>query len=616
MPNPSSEIINPENPLLTAYSVQEIIRILRKIDENIVALHACSAEDFLTLNNHFKNYYRESKTISGNASSLFDIISGNPNKEFHNHLMQVQENVNLLSRQFEAFIEKSGKQVEDLFNQFNLIFVPLNNYRQNVSTLKYLAANLSLNARYESRQKESIVEGDSKQMAAHIEDLKQKLHKFDQSLTHARKDNFSILGKLDELRHATVENIVSISGRIDSSISTLSRKHKEAVKKIPVLREKTENSSSNIGKIITHLQYHDIIRQKIEHIQSTQQEILIELQSLEEGENEKTNLHSQAKVFMKIRDIAGLQAAQLLHANKQYQVAIENITNQFMEIGDNMATISALCQELSTYHEGNHSTVLDEVLRNLEDANGFPASFARGSANFEHHLSVFREDFDKLLGQFHEIEEMDSNLHSLAAKTLEDFKTGSKEEEKTLDQTQSLLNDIKASMKQAAGMIESCRVSNLELQQQMQLLSNGNEFSRRINEISHNLPFMLEILKKDNEHLHLLLSETTAMSDKIVGNIKTSIQNVKYYDYFEKMIDEIINELNTINIRLNAGNQTDDMSKENNLKLLKERYTMQSEHDIHDHIASSEKGNLSMLEQKDLIQPNQVDENDDNLELF
>lgn len=603
------------NPLLFAYSVNEIIQVLNAIDLKIVALHKCSSDDFLTLNEHFKNYYRESKTISGSASNVFDLISGNTNEEFHTNLSTFNKKFHSLAGNFEIFIQQNGKLIDELFSQLSLLFVPLNNYRQNISTLKYLAANLTLNICYEEEKKSMILKQDSNDMVDLIENLKTRLHKFDLMLTHARKNNSDILGRLADLRYTTLENISSISERINSSINLLSRKHQEAVKKIPVLRGKTENSSSSIAKIITNLQYHDIIRQKIEHIQATQKEILEELQQLEKNASEITRLHIQAKTFMKIRDIAGLQAAQLLHANKEYQMAIENITNRFIEIGDNTATISMLCQELSVYSEGSEGTLFDEIRKNLEDANKLAINFSRGSIQFESFLLVFYSEFTKVVDSFNEIKALDKKLESLIDKTIADAEAENAVEIPTVKQIKNLLNDINGSISQAGEIIEHCSKMEGKLKYHMNSFSGGSAFPEELSEFSYKLPVVIETINNNNEKLRTLVHEIKSLSDRMISSIKTSIQNVKYYDYFEKTIDEIINELNTINIRLNSGDNLNAQMKEENLKYLREKYTMESEHLIHDKIASSDAG-LNILQEKDGLDPKARDENDENLELF
>jgi hypothetical protein len=60
------------------------------------------------------------------------------------------------------------------------------------------------------------------------------------------------------------------------------------------------------------------------------------------------------------------------------------------------------------------------------------------------------------------------------------------------------------------------------------------------------------------------------------------VEQVKYYDFFEKIMLEIVTELNNIYSKLD--NNTISVLKNNkaeNLKSLEERYTMESERIVH-----------------------------------
>ncbi|MCK7511950.1 MAG: hypothetical protein MZV70_53165 [Desulfobacterales bacterium] len=83
-------------------------------------------------------------------------------------------------------------------------------------------------------------------------------------------------------------------------------------------------------------------------------------------------------------------------------------------------------------------------------------------------------------------------------------------------------------------------------------------------------------------------------------NIKTSIEGVKYYDYFEKSIDEIIVQLSTVNKRLTAED-TGTISHEEALKYIRDKYTMASEHYIHDKILKKEEqGDTDLFDMQNL----------------
>jgi len=286
-----------------------------------------------------------------------------------------------------------------------------------------------------------------------------------------------------------------------------------------------------------------------------------------------------------------------------------------VEIGDNTATISTLCLELSIYSEGSEATLFDEIRKNLEDANKLAINFTHGSKQFEKYLLVFYTEFTKVVDSFHEITNLDNKLANLIDKTISDAKSGNETESSTIQQINSLRGDIRSSIAQANEIISHCAKMESKLKLQMDRFSQGSAFPEELSEFNSNLPLIINTINNNNEKLHLFVHEIGMLSDQIISSIKTSIQNVKYYDYFEKMIDEIINELNTINIRLHSGEAMDPAMKEENLKYLKEKYTMESEHLIHAKITASENG-FDVIRKSDTPAPETRNENDDNLELF
>jgi hypothetical protein len=130
------------------------------------------------------------------------------------------------------------------------------------------------------------------------------------------------------------------------------------------------------------------------------------------------------------------------------------------------------------------------------------------------------------------------------------------------------------------------------------------EFLERYNELNSNL-------NVTNENIYKILDENQQLSYKISEDIKSSLEQIKYYDYFDKVIEEIIQKLNEINIRLqNIDESIAAGETHQTLETLKQRYTMQSEHVIHDNISVHKNIDLQHLDSTG------VDEDDDNLELF
>ncbi|MBO4772963.1 MAG: hypothetical protein J5595_10540, partial [Bacteroidales bacterium] len=85
-----------------------------------------------------------------------------------------------------------------------------------------------------------------------------------------------------------------------------------------------------------------------------------------------------------------------------------------------------------------------------------------------------------------------------------------------------------------------------------------------------------------NQKIEQILTNNSKLSLNLSSEIKSSVEQVKYYDFFEKIMLEIVTELNNIYSKLD--NNTINVLRNNkteNLKSLEERYTMESERIIH-----------------------------------
>ena len=97
----------------------------------------------------------------------------------------------------------------------------------------------------------------------------------------------------------------------------------------------------------------------------------------------------------------------------------------------------------------------------------------------------------------------------------------------------------------------------------------------------------MDTLDKDNEELDMVLFQNRELNLNILGKIENVINKVDYYDYFEKIVEQVISRLNNINLRLKPSHSgNDQVNKATNLKDIKNTYTMESERIIHDKVVS------------------------------
>ncbi len=597
--------------LLNKYSISEVISIFSDIDEKIISLHKCSSEDFLGLNDQFKKSYKEAKIVADNAAGIFEILSDkNQSANFLDQIESYHQQLSEYNRAVSSSIGHLHVFFERLSRNLDLMFVSTNNFNQNLMSLKLLATNLKLNNPL--NDKKNNLDAPVNTVARLIDNIKIVYNSFTNNLEDLKENADHSLWSVDRLNHSYRGEMDKVLSRIKSGKELLSEKNKESMIRIPELTKATENSSQNIAKIITNLQYHDIIRQKIEHVQRVHKEILNELSQYDGQDTNSLSIDGKMNCYIKIRDIAGLQASQLLHANKEYQNAIETITQRLLDLGDNMNSISDMCEQFTGDQSESSPNYFEDILRKLQEASHFKndisninMEYLKITENAITKLEVFGKSYGRIC-------DADNKLQKVVAsflKILEDAK-----DQKTVSMIQEIIKDIEDSVEKIGMHVKTIDELKDSTINNIPVIISEEKNRQILEDIATNSSRVLSMMAEKNTRLFELLKANKDISGNISLEIKQAVADVKYYEYFDNMIEKIIAELNSISTKLSPCGVAGETSKES-LERLKQHYTMQSEHAIHEYNASKHhKGEIDIFEGNSVIQTNADD--DDNLELF
>lgn len=595
--------------LLNALSVDEAMQAFNIIDNEILQLLQSSSEDFLSLNDHFKTYHKESKHISQNASKLIEIITDDKTTSSFDKLKNFKDGFIKLTKVFSEHVEYLDVEIQKTTNKIENLKIGHSNYKQNLLSLKILLANLKID-NISDNNKSNEIEQKTENIKALILTSDTLVEQF----VSIALESYLLLNKIKKENYDQVQKL---NDNIEIGVELFQKKYNEASQLYPSFKELTEKNSVNLATIITNLQYHDIIRQKIEHIQRTHKDIIGDLESFKKMEDSQILLHSKAKTFLKIRDIAGLQAAQLLHANKQYQVAINEIGLNLENIGNDMISITNICSNL--VRKSTHTKVyfINNILENLKTAHDYHNKLIDFVKNIKEHTQALSEKYSEFSKISTEIHSQKESIKSILNEIIIKYKENSGVESKTIQQLSSLISETDTLEKHIQEIHEELKVKVDQIVNPKENFLIESNILKSLNDITDTIPELIEKLKVNITHIDDLLEENTGISSNVSLHIKSSLRNIKFYELFEKACARIIEELNAVNLKLNYG--TDVSSRSENLQHLKNRYTMASEHLIHDHISKLDISEISTSSTEQVIiniANQKSDEDDDNLELF
>ena len=582
-------------------TVPEIVELFENVDLKIQALHQCSAEDFLGLNAKFKGFYKESKNVSKDASALLELFSRTKNDQLKNDLELCrteleQSLVALKGQQSETL--RIVRKLNDALEEYLFPLRHINNEFSilNMELIAVDAVYRSVskeNAAYSLRFNALIREWEN--FVIEIVETKKLSQVFLQELSYS-------LNHIELIGGRGIRSLVSLLDFVEQGKHLFEVKQRESDENLPELRAKGDTCAKSIADVITSLQYQDIIRQKMEHIQQAHIKLLENLRQTDVLATED----AWTSVLVQVRDISALQAAQLLATNKEYQAAIEAIAFHFRSIAKEMSAVASICRNTMSEDEHIRRTAISDLADRFKRTDSllarvldvFPECtrevlFIRDGANtlqkrIDEHLKTFNtlsRRVDELLAPFRDVKE--AHFEHYLSQINEMLDTMHHNMETVRVHNQVIVNAVEGLGLYAQKLGES------------DLLWNYVQVNVRR---SHALSEHLLSTEKESNSLLLNIEKT---SRSICEETQSALAAVRYYDFFENVIAEIVKGLSAMSSRICANV---DLSVHSDMTEVRDLYTMESERKVHDQFT----GNTSAAPEEEQA----VAEDDDDLELF
>lgn len=561
----------------------ELISALMDIDEKINNLYVRSNSDFMQLNEYLKEYHRKTKIISENAFRITEKISGGSDMELIRELGNIHNKTALYNVSINDEHSHKLRIFNEISNKTNQLYIVLRNLRQDFITLRFLSSNYSLLSTYN----ETSLKGEPglEVWNSALETLQQSMISLNKQVQTLREITSIVINNVKKKAENSRELFRGLSEETIKIIDTINRKNQESRIQFPDLKEKTIETSKSISDIITHLQYQDIIRQKIEHIQKSHHGIIEDLSNT----GQAPTMNCSMEDYIKISDIIDLQSAQLILVCKEYQNAINVITRNFQKIARDMSRVSEISDNLSFDNSQSDITLLRQISARLDD-------------------DIIQLDLsnENMLSQ--ECLEIGKNIKNIIEKLEDDIKphlesfAGEKRIINILrfngigsgvfTQMIALNRDIELKLLDIQESITELKnlVDDFVLSDHKEPEDDSIEIERL--HIMVRISRILDLLDRDNEELDKFLIQNRELNSDILEKIETVVDKSDYSEYFENTVGNIISKLSVINDRIKPAYQEDQhASKAENLEEIKTSYTMESERIVHGMLVTGEKEN-------------------------
>ncbi len=569
--------------------------VLEKLINQLKDINKDTEKVFLEIGNNLQDYSNQSKVITEVASNTASNISENVLEFGFNNLTKIIAELNDYFNKSITNIKNDKNELTNILRYIENIASEIYNFKKIVKHLRVLGISTKIEI--------ARLGTDDKGFSSLVQNVDRLSEVIEQKAGNITQQSNYLIGEISKTNY-DLDNLYSEQERLSknvlesasSSLDDFKTQYNENRIFIESTSEKTKNITKSISDVVVAIQFHDITRQQIEHIEDA----FVNL-------NEKITTEEENPAILEtIYDICEIQSEQLNHSADKFGEAVQDIIEKLNMIAYDFNEIDKQSEKLFIAGRNNGKTQLESVCSKLM---GISDALNKNTQIEEHlntSINTAVDIVEELARYVQEIENIGDEIEIIALNAIvKAAHVGN--EGSALGILAESIQKLSIEAKEQTGSITK-KLENVNAIAQSLRLSL-NTFTSKDELITENeLRTIIEkILKNESDakKQFLLLNQKIA---EIKKGISIFTSKINIHNKFMTSVYDIISEINII---LNSIHpQLKPRSQRSSHDSLYRKYTMKSEREIHEKVINNRK-KISKEESKD-----SNSEFGDNIELF
>jgi len=416
------------------------------------------------------------------------------------------------------------------------------------------------------------IAGLADEIARKLEAVVDKVHRAHQLTT-------AIESRLAETGSRHQQNARKILQNAKDCLSSLVDKQRAAAAATEQLGREYAALSRHISEIVVSIQFQDITRQRIEHIQEALRDLIQQM-----TDEASTRERSSACLV----DVCSLQAVQLEHAGKELIEAVDNVVFRLQEMGTEVVRMAAEANRLfQTGDNGRGQSFLGIVENSLTETLATIERFSSEIGEFSDSARTLFTAVGEVLTLVEEVNPIGTNINRIALNSavkaahlgFEGVALGT-----VAVEIQRLSNETRSHV---AGI----RSDLTEVEGAAQILSDdrSNAVADSVQKISANLLSVNSGMAQLQSELAESMEKLRPLSETVSSEIRKSVSEITSRDVAIDVFEEVQSGLRHLVEHWSGLEEaTDPELRARLLKELEARYTMVQEQKVHDSFAAEQ----------------------------
>ena len=303
-------------------------------------------KEFLMIGEKIQEFHARASNISESASQIVEKISGREMEDVREGFESMSALVDHLSGGMQA--EKEA--ISSILSHFESLSQPLVEFEKVVRILNVLCNFIKIEIARLALSDTSFqkLSQDVQKMAGLIESKIRSLTGQAEVAIPSLRNNATLIESSNARQQA---ESVRILESVRKSLDDMTARHFESIKTVAEIFQSWKSITDHIGEVVQSLQFHDITRQRVEHVVEALDDLPVRLSRSYSRKPEPSDGGEASEGRSKFRlfrygtseliaDTFELQAAQLEGANHDLTEAVENILTHLRLVARDAAGIS------------------------------------------------------------------------------------------------------------------------------------------------------------------------------------------------------------------------------------------------------------------------------------
>jgi methyl-accepting chemotaxis protein len=605
---------NPDQKNLESGLQAGLIELLSSIESTSKSIGAITGnfeKDFLAIGSKMQSFVSDSKGLSTDSSRIATVIT-------ESFLKKGITELNLLLQQFSEYLSNSVEDIKNEITELGLILEKISDIIDNLENFYKIVKQmrmLCISTKIESARLGNDDRGFN-MLADNVEKLANFINdKVKQISVKSQDLSKKIIKSSSELEHLEDEQSLQakiILSNTNNTLNIFENKYHETSAKAEKISISSNDVFKTINKIVVLIQFHDINRQKLEHISEALNRVVNEISQAGISELE---IHSFSDMYGLAHDVCQLQIIQLQNARDEFVNAvldiIKNLENVEKDIDDIHNEITTVLGEETIFGK----TSLDGVKKEL---NSIQAGLNKNGVigqGIAYSIKSVVDIVDNLSKDLFEIEEVGSEIELIALNAIiKAARTGSEGAALGVlaESIQRLSFDAKSHTTFSSQILQKISDISMKLKGNMDSQLADDKTSQLLSTNQKISDIILTIGKLGNE-AGSMLKKVTADTAGLRRNINSTVCGITIHESFQAKVSLLIDELSDVISKIQVKNVL-KLNRKIHTEDLQKRYTMHSERTIHNNFIN----NVSEEKKNYFVNPGEKEGLyvDDNIELF